>query len=126
MLIKRELPMITSKNNRRHYRIPYIGPMRISWEEQGQPCFAMARCIDLSEDGLRIEVVRPVRPGATVMVNAERIKLSGATTVRRMERYGGKYLLGLQLATPMPADRIAELERRPLVTLLIENFNRIH
>jgi len=113
-----------SKNNRRHHRIPYVGPIRIGWEEQSQQYFAPARCIDISEDGVRVEVPRPVRPGTTVQLNAERLKLSGAATVRRMERFGGKYLLGLQFTQAMSADKIATLERRPVVTFLIENFNR--
>jgi hypothetical protein len=119
-------PMITSKNNRRHRRIPYVGPLRISWEEQGQQCFAQARCIDISEDGMRIEVARPVRPGTCILLSAERLKLSGAASVKHMDRSGGKYLLGLNLTQAMAPGKLAELERRPVVTLDIENFNRIH
>jgi hypothetical protein len=118
--------MIIAKNNRRHRRIPYLAPMRISWEEQGQQCFTTARCLDLSEDGMRIEVAQQVRPGTRILINAERLKLSGAASVRRTERNGGKYLLGLQFAQAIPADKIAALEGRPAVTVVIENFNRIH
>ena len=117
--------MITSKNNRRHRRIPYVGPIRICWEEQGQQCFAAARCIDVSEHGLRVEVARAVRPGTHLLLSAERLKLAGAASVRRMDRAGSKYLLGLQLTQAMAPGRLAELEGRPEVTLVIENFNRI-
>jgi hypothetical protein len=116
--------MITSKNNRRHRRIPYVGPIRICWEEQGQQCFAAARCIDISEDGMRVEVAKAIQPGTRLLLSVERLKLAGAASVRRMDRTGGKYLLGLQLTQAMAAGRLSELEGRPEVTLVIENFNR--
>ena len=120
--------MIANKNHRRHRRIPYMGQMRISWEDQGSPRFSMARCIDLSEGGLRIEVSQPVRPGTVIQIGAERIQLAGAACVKRMERYGSKYLLGLQLTQATLGKTVARLEGdvRPVVTVLIENLNRIH
>lgn len=118
--------MITSKNNRRNRRIPYVGPLRICWEEHGQQCFAQARCIDISEDGMRVEVTRPVRLGTRILLSAERLKVSGAADVRHMDRSGGKYLLGLNLTQAMAPGKLSELEGRPVVTLDIENFNRIH
>jgi hypothetical protein len=104
--------MTINKNTRRHRRISYVGPIRISWEEHGLPSFAIARCIDLSEEGMRIEVARPVRPGTRVQIGAEHIKFAGAASVRRVERRGAKYVLGVQLVQAMLADRIAEIEAR--------------
>jgi hypothetical protein len=119
-------PVATHKNNRRSRRIPYMGPIRIAWEDNGQQRFAMAKCIDLSAEGLRIEVPQPIRTGTTVQLGAERIKLAGAAVVKRMERYGSKYLLGLQLTQAILDKTIAELEGRPVVTVLIENLNRTY
>jgi hypothetical protein len=116
--------MSTTKNSRRHHRIPYLAPMRISWEDQGEQCYATARCIDLSEGGMRVEATQQVRPGTRILISAERLKLSGAASVRRTERYGGKYLLGLQFTQAIPAEKIAAFEGRPAVTVVIENFNR--
>jgi hypothetical protein len=118
--------MSTGHNLRRNRRIPYIGPIRISWEENGQPRFSLTKCIDISETGLRIESPQPVRPGATIQLAAERIKLSGAATVKHSVRHGSKYLLGIQLTQAMLGDKITRLEGPPAVTALIENFNRIH
>jgi PilZ domain len=118
--------MSADKNLRRHRRIPFLGPIRISWEESGQSRFAMTRCIDLSETGLRIESPYPVPNGATVMLQSERIKLQGAATVKHSVRHGSKFLLGLQLTRAILGDTIAELEGRPVVTVLIENLNKIH
>lgn len=105
--------MITNKNNRRHRRIPYVAPVRISWEEQGTPSFAIARCIDLSEDGMRIEVSKAVRPGTRLQIAAENIKFTGSASVKRSDRSGSKYMLGLQLTQAMHADKIADIEANP-------------
>lgn len=118
--------MSDDKNLRRHRRIPYFGPIRISWEERGQPRFAMARCVDISDSGLRIESPVPVPSGAVIQLGAERIKLAGAAAVKHVVRNGSKFLLGVQLTQLMLNKTIAELEGRPAVTVLIENLNKIH
>ena len=118
--------MSSEKNLRRHRRIPYQGPIRISWTEQGSPRFAITRCIDISEAGLRIESPYPVPTGAVLSLLSERIKLHGAATVKHSVRHGSKYLLGLQLAQAVLGGTITSLEGRPVVTVLIENLNRIH
>ncbi|HVO97790.1 MAG TPA: PilZ domain-containing protein [Bryobacteraceae bacterium] len=107
---------MTTKNHRRHRRIPYTGPIRFSWEEQGTPRFGAGRCIDLSEDGLRIETTQSVRPGSPLQFCAERINLSGSATVKRMERSGGKYLLGVHLPQSALAKTVASLEGIDTVT----------
>jgi hypothetical protein len=118
--------MSPGKDIRRHRRIPYLGPIRISWEEQGQPRFAMARCIDISEAGLRIESPAPIRAGASIQLGAERIKLTGSATVKNVVRNGSKYLVGLQLTRAMLGSTIEELDGGPMVTALIENLNRTY
>jgi hypothetical protein len=118
--------MSDDKNLRRHRRIPYFGPIRISWEEHGQPRFAMAKCVDLSDSGLRIECPVPVRSGVMIQLAAERIRLAGAATVKHVVRNGSKYLLGVQLTQLMLNQTIAELEGRPAVTVLIENLNKTY
>ena len=105
--------MITHKNKRRHRRIPYGAPIRISWEEEFLPSFAIARCIDLSQEGMRIEVSQPIRPGTRIQIAAENFKFTGSASVRRVDRRGAKYLLGLQLTQAMRPDKIAEIEDQP-------------
>lgn len=118
--------MSVVKNARRHRRIPFFGPIKVSWEEHGQVRFAITKCIDISDHGLRIESPHPVRPGTLIMLQSERIKLRGAGTVRHSVRHGAKFLLGLQLTEAILGDTIAHLEGRPVVTVLIENLNKIH
>jgi hypothetical protein len=117
--------MPVEKNRRRHRRISWINPVRISWEELGEPRYALTKCLDISETGLRIESPRPMRAGSTVLIASERIRFTGSAIVRNMVRNGSKYLVGLQFTKAILGDTIAKLEGPPIGTLLIENFNRI-
>ena len=107
--------MPAPKNSRRHRRIPYSGPIRVSWEDQGQPRFAIGRCVDISEDGLRIEVHQPLKRGASIQLAAERIKLAGAATVKHSVQRGSRHLLGLELSHAVLCKTIAEIEGHPEV-----------
>ena len=113
------------KNNRRHHRIDYAAPVRISWEERGEARFSMAKCVDISETGLRIESAYPVPSGATVMVAAERMNLSSAARIRHAVRRGGKHVFGLQLTQATLAKAMAQMEHRPQVTVVLENLNKV-
>ena len=87
------------KDVRRHRRVPWIGPVRLTWEDsRGENRFAHAKCIDVSEGGMRLEAPVPVQSGTRILLSAERIKLSGAAMVKHVTRYSGKYILGLELA----------------------------
>jgi hypothetical protein len=104
----------TENDIRRHHRISYAGPIRVSWEERGEPRFAMAKCIDISADGLRIEVPQAIVPaGASIQLAAERIKLAGAATVKHSIRRGARCTLGIQLAHAMLGSTIAALQGLP-------------
>jgi hypothetical protein len=118
--------MSVAKNIRRHRRIPHLKPIKISWEEHGQQRFAVGKCTDISEAGMRIESPHPIQPFTTIQIGAERLKFSGAATVKHITRSGGKYLLGVELTQFILGDDLAELEGRPAVTVLIENFNKLH
>jgi hypothetical protein len=121
------MSMTTSadKDSRRHRRFPYANPVRISWEEQGQPRYAMTKCINVSEKGLRIESAHPVKIGTLIMLRSERINLHCSATVKQSVRQGSKYLLGLQLTDAVRSDAIADVANSALNTLLIENFNNL-
>ena len=86
----------------------------------------MAKCLDISESGLCIESPHTVRPGTAIQLGAERLNLAGAAAVKHSTRVGGKFVLGVQLTQSIRPEKLAVLEGRPVVTLLIENFNRIH
>ena len=84
---------------RRHRRIPYFGRVRISWEDsQGRSRYAAGRCLDISEDGLRVELSEPIPLRSNISVQAEQVKLSGSAIVKHVARQGSKYWLGLELS----------------------------
>jgi hypothetical protein len=98
---------------RRHRRIPYIGPIRLSWEdERGQQKFVQSKCVDISESGLRVEAPQPIPLRTCLMLRAERINLSGAATVRHSQRYGSKYIIGIELSQVLH-DKTLALVREP-------------
>lgn len=44
-----------------------------------------------------MEVPVPVPVRASISIRAEKIRLSGSATVKHVERYGSKYILGIQM-----------------------------
>ena len=111
--------MILTQETRRHPRIPYPGPVRISWEDYGSPRFALAKCVDISEAGIRLEAPQAIPRGAIVQLAADRIRLNGSATVKSSVRTGAKYSVGLELS---------HTDRNPVISAaaLIENLNRTH
>ncbi len=104
---------MATKDIRRHHRIPYVGPVRLSWEDdQRRAKFILAKCVDISETGLRVEVSEPIPVRTNLQLRAERINLGGSATVKHSVRYGSKYLLGLQLSQVLQ-DKTLTLVREP-------------
>ena len=97
------------KDARRHCRIPYVGPVVISWEERGEIRYARGRCIDVSELGLRLELPVSLAPRTEISLNAERIKISGSARVRHTVRFGSKYLIGVELGQTLRSSALASL-----------------
>jgi len=101
------------KEGRRYHRIPYTGPIRLSWSDaSGNPSFTTAKCIEISQSGMRVEVSVNIPERTILQLNAERIKLGGSSTVRHVVRQGAKYILGLELSQSM-TDKAAAALREP-------------
>ncbi len=91
--------MLSKKENRRHQRVSYVGAVGISWEdERGLSRYAKAKCLDVSEEGLRIEVAEPIPVLSRLLLRADQINLGGAASVRHIASRGCKYVLGLNLS----------------------------
>ncbi len=100
------------KEGRRHSRIPYAGPVRVSWTgPTGDPAFTLGKCVEVSESGMRLEVPVQIPVRTSILLNAERIKLSGPATVRHCVRTGAKYVLGLELSQAMSDNAMAALRQ---------------
>lgn len=89
---------MTQPNIRRHHRIPFAGPIRISWSgADGIPRYVLGKCLDVSESGLRLESPEAIPARTVISLSAERLKLSGSASVRHVDRRGARYILGLEL-----------------------------
>ncbi len=68
--------------------------------------YALAKCLDVSERGIGLEVAMPIPVHSILSVRADTIKLGGSATVRHVGRRTNGYILGLNLSQPL---RIGDL-----------------
>jgi PilZ domain len=94
---------MSSKETRRYRRIPYSGSVRVSWESAGGARFASGKCIDLSENGLRIELPVSIPPRTRVQLTTDRVGVAGSASVKNSERFGAKFIIGLEFTETLPA-----------------------
>jgi hypothetical protein len=93
------------KEHRQYERVPHFGPIRICWEtDEGMVSYASAKCLDVSEEGLRIELAEPIPVRTRILLRADRINFSGSATVRSRTWRGCKYILGLNLTQAQRID----------------------
>jgi len=105
--------MAARKDRRRRRRIPYIGPLRLLWEDDtGRPKYLSVKILDISERGIRVESPEPIPENAHVSVRADRINLAGPAAIKYQMRIGSKYLLGMELS-PALKNQAEELFRHP-------------
>jgi hypothetical protein len=91
--------MLPQRENRRHERIPYLSGVHVSWEdESGLNKYARAKGLDISAEGLRIELSEPIPVFSRLSLRADQINMGGSASVRHARRHGCKYVLGLSLS----------------------------
>jgi len=101
---------MSKKENRQHQRIPYFGSAHISWEdERGLTRYAQAKCVDVSKEGLRIELSEPIPVRSRLLLRANLIDVGGSATVRHTAWRGCKYTLGLNLSHTLHDDALAAI-----------------
>jgi len=103
--------MAITKESRRNNRFPCAGPVRLSWDERGQPQYALGKCIDISKAGLRVELQESIPVRTRVAFRMEAINESGSGTVRHVTRRNMKVILGLALSHPLTKQILESLER---------------
>jgi len=96
-----------NKDIRRHRRIPHTGPVRLSWQGSGEPCFAHGKCLDISAEGMLFETQEAVPLGVMVTIRAERLNVSGSAMVKHVRRKGFKYVIGLELSAALREQTLA-------------------
>jgi hypothetical protein len=77
-------------------RRPFQGSFQVSWQTRaGEMRTMRAKCIDLSDQGARIECELPLEPQSNVYVQAPAYGLMGNASVRYCRRSGVKHMVGL-------------------------------
>lgn len=85
------------KEHRNHPRKGFGALVRILWEDtSGQRRSCVARCLDISERGLRGEVADPLPTRILVKIQAPEHGLLGMASVRHCRPRGMKWTIGLE------------------------------
>jgi len=100
-------------NSRRHARVSYAGPVRLAWDEGGEPRYAQARCLDLSAGGLRVEAPVAIPAQSRIFLKVDELKLSGSAQLKSVTRRGSKYILGLELNQTLHEKTLAAISQSP-------------
>jgi hypothetical protein len=99
--------MLSTRENRRHQRVSCAGSVRIFWEdERGLSKYAKAKCLDVSAEGMRIEVAEPIPVRSRLSLRADQINFGGSASVRHSVSRGSKYVLGLNLSQALEQKRV--------------------
>jgi hypothetical protein len=82
-------------------RRPFEGAVQVSWQTRsGEMQTIRAKCVDLSDQGARIECESPIDFRANVYVQAPAYGLMGNASVRYCRRSGMKHIIGLLFNSP--------------------------
>ena len=77
-------------------RRPFQGVVQVSWQARsGETKTVRAKCLDLSDQGARIECEPPIEFRTQVYLQAPAYGLMGNATVRYCRRSGMKHFIGL-------------------------------
>jgi hypothetical protein len=96
-----------TENIRAGERHPFRGTVQVSWQmRSGEMKTVRAKCVDLSEQGARIECELPIELQTNVYLQAPTYGLMGNASVRYCRRNGIKHIVGLLFSSVVSqADR---------------------
>ena len=101
------------KHNRRQARFYYSGPVRLFWDDAGgRTKYLQAWCLDISENGLRVDSNESLPMNTRVSSRADLIELAGTAIVRHVHEQGSRFVLGLELS-PALMEQALKLTRNP-------------
>jgi hypothetical protein len=90
-----------TENIRNGERRAFQGAVQVSWQARsGETRTIRAKCVDLSEQGARIECEPPIEFRTQVYLQAPAHGLMGNATVRYCRRSGLKHIVGLLFSSP--------------------------
>jgi hypothetical protein len=89
--------MSIQKERRQMARFSLDESVTVSWvDPSGAQHREQARCLDVSEGGLRLELLKKIEAGSYVNVKAEKYKLNASAKVRNAVAKGLRYHVGLE------------------------------
>lgn len=87
---------------RRHARQPFESQVQVSWKDsRGQVKSLLAKCLDLSAEGARLETNVPIPPRTAITLHSARYGGLGAASVRHCARQALKYLIGVEFTSAL-------------------------
>jgi PilZ domain len=101
------------KHNRRQVRFYYSGPVRLFWDDaEGRTKYLEALCVDISENGLRVDSNESLPMNTRVSLRADLIELAGTAIVRHIHGQDSHFILGLEFS-PALVEQALKLTRNP-------------
>lgn len=92
----------SGSQTRRHARHQIDGAVQVTWKgPQGQPKRLLARWLDLSAEGGRLETDLPIPTRTSVSLHSDCYGPMGLASVRHCARRKAKYSIGVQFAVAL-------------------------
>ena len=92
-------PFRSKLNQRRETRLHYRAPFYLLWDEDSsQPKYVKALSNEVSEHGLRLEMVQPILVDTQLSLRSESGALFGSASVKHVTRRGTTYIVGVELS----------------------------
>jgi DnaJ-like protein/PilZ domain-containing protein len=88
--------MPNDATQRRDSRFVTSTTFDLTWKDQEVTRFTLARGLDISASGARIETLEEIPPGTAIYIQARRYNLMGHAHVRHCSRRGSSYVVGLE------------------------------
>lgn len=82
---------------RRQERVTTSVPVRVAWQDRlGRDKYAIVHILDISPEGLLLELPEPVEPRSVLTIQSQGLHLHGSGAVRYCRRVFGRYVVGLE------------------------------
>ena len=99
--------MMDNMNPRRKQRFPFAGKVNLSWDQGSVQATVRGTALDISHEGLCINVREPIPVGTYIGLSIEPLGFRSSASVRHIVRGVSSFKVGLQLSQPVPARALA-------------------
>jgi hypothetical protein len=89
-----------TKEKRSEVRSPSPAKVKVTWtDEQGGAAWQLARCVEISKSGMRLDAETPIAARTPVRFDSTELKLAGTGVVRHCTRKGIRVHLGVEFSS---------------------------